>query len=218
MEDALDEIRNRVLERALQDAPFDGWSDALLSAAAAAAGVSPAEALLGFPQGVLDLLDYFALASDRDMADKFAALDPAPEKIRDKITSLVRLRLDVMAPHKEAARKAAARLALPDAAARGARMAARTADAMWRAIDDPSTDFNYYSKRAILTGVYLSTAGVWLNDDDPDQSRSWAFLDARIENVMQFEKLKRTVAKAPLSPVSLLNGLARIRYPGRAAS
>ena len=62
---------------------------------------------------------------------------------------------------------------------------------------DVSTDFNFYTKRAILMGVYSATLMRWFTDDSADGSATDAFLAARIENVMQFEKLKAQ-AKAGL--------------------
>src|SRR5258705_26466 len=91
---------------------------------------------------------------------------------------------------KEAARRAAALLSLPMHAALGAKLMYRTVDAMWRAAGDTSTDFNFYTKRGILAGVYGSTAMRWFNDTSADEKPTEEFLAARIDNVMQFEKFK----------------------------
>ena len=52
-------------------------------------------------------------------------------------------------------------------------------------------------------------------DDDPDKTKAREFLDARIENVMQFEKAKfktkKNLEKIP-DPVSLLG---KLRHGGR---
>ncbi|MBK8839816.1 MAG: COQ9 family protein [Hyphomonadaceae bacterium] len=78
------------------------------------------------------------------------------------------------------------------------------ADAIWIALGDKSTDFNWYTKRTILSGVLGSTLAAWIGTDDEAQID--AFLDRRIENVMQFEKFKGQVkdafAKAP-NPMDL---------------
>ena len=81
-------------------------------------------------------------------------------------------------------------LSLPMHAALGAKLLYRTVDAMWRAAGDTSTDFNFYTKRGILAGVYASTAMRWFNDTGDDEKVTDEFLIARIENVMQFEKFK----------------------------
>ncbi|HKB96262.1 MAG TPA: COQ9 family protein, partial [Rhizomicrobium sp.] len=111
-------------------------------------------------------------------------------KIRERIAAAVKTRLAILKPHKEAARRAAALLSLPMHAALGAKLMYRTVDAMWHAAGDTSTDFNFYTKRGILAGVYGSTAMRWFNDSSEDEKPTDEFLAARIDNVMQFEKFK----------------------------
>ena len=80
---------------------------------------------------------------------------------------------------------------------------------MWRAVGDTSTDFNFYSKRAILAGVYSSTMMRWFTDQSAGESETHAFLDARIENVMQFEKFKAQVRERTKDLPSLSDILRR---------
>jgi ubiquinone biosynthesis protein COQ9 len=121
-------------------------------------------------------------------------------------------RLVALKPHKEAARRAAAMLSLPMHAALGAKLAWRTVDAMWRAAGDTATDFNFYTKRGILAGVYGSTAMRWFNDDSADEAATREFLAARIENVMQFEKFKAK-AKEALSAFPMFADWAKKKTP-----
>ncbi|MGZ5923817.1 MAG: COQ9 family protein, partial [Rhizomicrobium sp.] len=117
-------------------------------------------------------------------------------------------RLALLAPNKEAARRAAAAMTLPMHAGRGAKMMYRTVDAMWRAAGDTSTDFNFYTKRGILAGVYSATLMRWFTDTSPDESATTQFLADRIENVMQFEKFKARLKQSfdRLPPLSEILG------------
>jgi ubiquinone biosynthesis protein COQ9 len=124
------------------------------------------------------------------MQAALAARDLAGLKIREKIALAIRLRLEPLTAHREALRRAASLMALPLNAGRGASALYRTVDAMWYGIGDRSTDFNFYSKRAILAGVYGSTVLVWLYDRSEGQERTWEFLARRIEDVMRFERAK----------------------------
>ena len=119
-------------------------------------------------------------------------------------------RIHAVREHKEAARRAAAFLTLPPHAALGARLVYRTVDRMWRAAGDTSTDFNFYTKRAILAGVYSSTLMRWFTDESEDEAETKSFLDARIENVMQFEKFKAQVKERTKDWPSLSDFLGRI--------
>ena len=123
-------------------------------------------------------------------------MELAKMKIRQRIAAAVLARLSILKPHKEAARRAGATLTLPMHAALGAKLMYHTVDAMWRAVGDTSTDFNFYSKRGILAGVYGATLICWFNDTSADEQVTQDFLAARIENVMQFEKFKAGAKKA----------------------
>ena len=186
--------REAVLAAALPHAAFDGFTDSVLQKAAMEAGVKDVARL--FENGPISLVEFYSTWADAQMEAKLAATDLKAMKIRERIAAAVKARLSVLAPHKEAARRAAALLSLPMHASLGVRLVYRTVDAMWRAAGDTSTDFNFYTKRGILAGVYGSTAMRWFNDAGEDEKATDEFLAARIENVMQFEKFKAKAKEA----------------------
>ena len=184
---------DRILDAALMHVPFDGWSDAAFRAAASDAGVAPAEARTVFPRGGVDMALAFHRRADREMADRLAAEDLSAMRFRDRVGHAVRLRLEIVEAHKEAVRRGVTLFALPMHAADGARALWGTADAIWAALGDTSQDLNWYTKRATLSGVYSSTVLYWLGDQSAGHMATWAFLDRRIDNVMQFETVKKRV-------------------------
>jgi ubiquinone biosynthesis protein COQ9 len=205
-------FRARILEAFPAHAARLGWTDAALKAARDEVQLSEGEAALACPKGAFDLFDAFADRADQAMLDALADLDLPSMRIREKVKAAVQLRLEAQAPYKEAARAMTRALARPDRAPETARIVWRTADRIWRALGDTSTDENFYTKRAILSGVLASTYARWFADNTPDHHETWAFLDARIENVMQFEKFK-----ARLKPISeriqeAVGVAARFRY------
>jgi ubiquinone biosynthesis protein COQ9 len=149
-----------------------------------------------FENGPISLVEFYSTATDAEMERRLAAMDLKAMKIRQRIATAVKTRLAILKPHKEAARRAAALLSLPMHAALGAKLVYRTVDAMWRAAGDTATDFNFYTKRGILAGVYGATAMRWFNDTSEDEKPTEDFLAARIENVMQFEKFKSKAKEA----------------------
>lgn len=202
-----------ILKALLARAAFDGWTGAALAAAARDAGETPAVLAAAFPRGVTDALKQWSLEADREMRTAMAGPDFAGLKIREKVAFAVRARLAALRPHKEAARRAAATLALPVYAPLAAELAWKTADSIWRGLADTSTDFNFYTKRAILAGVWTSTLARWLADDSDGEEATSAFLDARIENVMQIEKAKTKLRELNIDPAAPLAWLAKLRYP-----
>lgn len=185
-----EDLKAAVLEAALGHAASDGFGDSVLARAAKEAGVGAEMLLHLFPDGPASLVACFSEASDAEMERRLATQNLSGMKIRARIAAAVLARLAAIEPHKEAARRASAFLMLPMNAALGLKLLYQTVDAMWRAAGDTSTDFNFYTKRAILGGVYSATLLRWFNDTSQDESETRAFLDARIENVMQFEKFK----------------------------
>jgi ubiquinone biosynthesis protein COQ9 len=154
----------------------------------------------------LSLVEAFSQNADDEMESRLACLDLKEMKIRERIAAAVKARLAALSLHKEAARRAAAFLSLPPHAALGARLVYRTVDVMWRAVGDTSTDFNFYTKRAILAGVYSATLLRWFTDQSMDESATEHFLADRIENVMQFEKFKNQMREG----VARLPSLAEV--------
>ena len=188
------ELRDTILVEALNEIPFTGISEATLGAAAERTGVSETELAALFPRGPADLVKAFSHWADAQMQQRMA-LD-APEKIRARITKAVRTRIEALAPHKEAARQAASFLAVPTHAPMAAQLVLDTVDAMWRATGDQSSDFNYYTKRALLAGVYGSTLIYWFSDSSEGHEATWSFLDSRIEDVMRIQKMRSSVENA----------------------
>lgn len=208
-----DDIRARLLPAALDAAAFEGFTVGMMKKAAAEAGVGPAELAAAFPGGAIELLEHWSAVADAASAAALQDAGAAGLKIREKVALGVEARISFLRPHKEAARRAAGALALPHNAPTGARLVWNAADAIWRAIGDASTDFNFYSKRAILSGVLSSTLARWFADDSEGEAETRAFLRARIENVMQFEKLKAKVRDKGFDPEGMFGWLAKLRYP-----
>jgi len=216
-EDPYLETRQAVLAKALPNVAFDGWSHKTLDAALAAADIDPSLGVLAFPKGVENLIETWSADGDAAM---LAAL-PAPDemKVRARITEAVWQRLQVDADHIEAARRAAGYLSVPGRQKLAADLLFKTAHQMWRWAGDTATDYNYYSKRLILSGVITATRLYWFDDKSDDFTKTRAFLERRIENVMQFEKVKAkargwsdkmNVDKAPFD--GLIGALAKMRY------
>ncbi|WP_294037018.1 COQ9 family protein [Sphingopyxis sp.] len=211
----LDEIRAALAPLIADTAAFDGFSQAALTDAAQRLGVDADVARLAFPGGGRDMIDAWFAAIDAAMADRWPAEALATLKIRERITTLVEARIDLLAPNRESLRRALALLALPTNAPHAAKLGWRAADLMWRLAGDTATDFNHYSKRTILAAVYGSTMAVFLNDESEDFTETRAFLARRIEQVMHFESWKHRRAARSIERPSLARFVGRLRYPGR---
>lgn len=200
-----DEKRRCLLDATLGHVPFDGWTDASLRRAAADVGLTVADVLDAFPGGAVEALDLFMAEADGKMIADLEGADLASLKVREKVLLAVRRRLERVLPHREAVRRGLATLALPQNAPLALRSLYRTVDAVWFGIGDTSTDWNFYSKRAILAGVYGATVLYWLDDRSKGQAKSWDFLARRLDDAIKvprtlgqgFDRLRRLAADFP---------------------
>ncbi|WP_417846795.1 COQ9 family protein [Thalassospira povalilytica] len=187
--------REALVEAALEHIPFDGWTRQALLAGAEDLDLAPGEVDRLLPNGIRQAIVTYVEMTDRKM---IAALDEKGlenMKIRDRIATAVKTRLDLVENQKDAVRGALAFMTLPQNAALGLKLTHGTVDAMWVAAGDTSTDHNWYTKRMLLAGVYGSTLAYWLDDTSDDHADSWAFLDRRIGNVLQIPKIIAKLGK-----------------------
>lgn len=205
-----------LLDAILPHVPFDGWSRAAFEAARADAEMSRAEADAAAPRGALDLAIAFHRRGDIAMVEGMKTSNLSEMKIREKVSSALRLRLDVMADHREAVRRASALFALPQHAPDGAKLIWETADQVWTAMGDTSRDVNWYTKRATLSGVWASVVLYWLGDETPGAADTTAFIDRRIDDVMRIEKIKAQVRDNPITkPIAQMASqmMSRVKAP-----
>jgi ubiquinone biosynthesis protein COQ9 len=180
-----DAVRAAIVDSTLPHVPFDGWTQAALQNGAEDAGFDKVMALRVFPGGPVEAVEFWSQLTDRRMLAALEQRDLASLKVRERIATAIRLRLEQTAGHREAVRRALSLLAMPLNAGKGPALLWRTVDAIWYAAGDTATDFNFYTKRALLAAVYSSTLLTWLDDRSPGLEESWAFLDRRIADAMR---------------------------------
>lgn len=208
----LDEVAAAIAAVLPRHAAFDGWSKQAIAMAAADLGVDPAIANLAF-SGSADMIDAWFAVIDRDMLADLPSERLAALPIRQRIAALIEARLALLAPHREALRRAMAVMAMPRHLPHAARLGWRAADAMWRAAGDVATDHNHYSKRTTLTGVYAATLLVFIDDESDNYIDTRNFLDRRIEGIMRFERAKGRLLGQGGERLSLARFIGRLRYP-----
>lgn len=188
-------IRDKIIEAVLPDVVFDGWTMTAVEAAAMRAGYDRAMVPAIFPGNLCDVLNHFSDWADRAMLNALAEVDPKDMRVRDRVRCAVLARLEILAPWKDAVKLGLSYWSVPYRAAQGGRAVWRTSDRIWDWAGDTATDYNRYTKRALLSGVISSTMLFWVGrqEDDPEAVR--AFLDRRIENIMQLGRIIGKIKK-----------------------
>jgi ubiquinone biosynthesis protein COQ9 len=191
--DSRDEIKNKVIFRALYHVPFEGWSQEILEKSAQEIGVDSSYGWRLFPKGPLEAIIYWSHLLDQQMLSTL----PSPEglRVREKVAVAVKTRLSLLILYREAARKTLAYLALPPHGLQATQLMYATINEIWYYAGDTSTDYNFYTKRGLLAWVYSSTFLYWLRDQSDEFEDTWAFLDRRIEEVLTLPKLPQKIAQ-----------------------
>ena len=216
----LDELRLALAPEIAASAIFDGWTDTALMSAADMAGVDPDVVKLAFPAKAIggramDMIEAWIASIDAKMVAELPAEKLAAMKIRERIRTLVAFRIEAVDGLEEALRRALTIMAMPQNAPRALKMGWNSADLMWRLAGDTATDYNHYTKRTILAGIYSATLAVLVNDDSENKQTTYAFLDRRIDGVMKFEQFKYKLLNSDREHFSLTRFLGRLRYPSR---
>ena len=217
---SLDDLRFKLAPQIAEAAAFDGWTDAAVTMAAEITGIDSAAARFAFQgeQGsssAMAMITAWAGSIDLAMAEALPPERLAAMPIRQRITALVQFRLDEIAGREEALRGALIELAKPWNLPAATRLGWRSADAMWRLAGDTATDYNHYTKRAILGSIYAATLAVLADDKSEDRADTRAFLARRIDGIMRFEKAKARFVKPKEETFSVTRLLGRLRYPAR---
>ena len=191
-------IKDKIIKAIEKNVVFEGWSDKALKAAMSDSGVNADMVKKLFPRGVLDVAIAFHQQSDRKMIEQFKKTGLGDLRLRDKVTFAVKCRLQAIEGQKEIIRRGVSFFSLPPNFLEGSKLIWNTSDSIWNLLGDTSDDYNFYTKRASLSGVYGAVILFWLGDESVNNEETWDFLSRRINNIMQFEKFKASVRTDPL--------------------
>jgi ubiquinone biosynthesis protein COQ9 len=211
----LEALRRRLALKVGEHAVFDGWSQAAVDSAAAELDIDPAQARLAFPKDAPHMIEAWIEGVDAAMEAHFTPDVVDKMRISQRIREMIWFRLETTGPAREAVRSALSILAMPQNVPLALRTGWRSADTMWRLAGDTATDYNHYSKRLILSGVYTATLLAWLDDQSEGWTETAAFLDRRLAGVGRFEKWKAGWSGDVFRRPSLARFLGRLRYPAR---
>ena len=203
------EDRDRLLLAMLPHVLFDGWSQKALAAGQNALGGKTPDVQLLFPGGLRETAKHFGDYIDRQMLAKLTGLELEKMPVRERIVTGVQVRLQLLEPHRESLHRLLTFLALPGNHFTGMQITSQTADTIWHATGDKSTDFNYYTKRGLLAGVYGSTILYWLSDNSDDFADTHAFLDRRIAGILKIPKIQNKIEQRLKKIIAPLHRLQR---------
>lgn len=183
------DIRLEIVEHTLPHVPFDGWSWQAVITGAQDAGYNEKVVRAIFPDSLPGVLAALSEKADRDMLYALSGINPETLRVRDRIKTAVLKRFEGLSPYRDAVRQSVTFWMLPHRKPKAAKIVWRTADEIWRWAGDRSTDYNFYTKRTLLSGILISSTLAWLDGQGQDEAQLEPFLERRIEDVMKIGKL-----------------------------
>lgn len=177
------------------------WTIEALAAGATDMGY-PSVAHGMFPRGAIELVDYFMDKCNDELREKLIANTELLQamSVTERLKFGVRARLELIVPVLQTWSQAMGLGALPQNAPTTFNKLAKLSDEIWYFAGDKSTDVSWYTKRALLTGIYASTELFMLSDSSPNFEETWAFLDRRIEESIALGEAPQNVRWACVQP------------------
>lgn len=181
---AVDEQRTSILEASLRFVPELGWGAAALAEGAREVGFPGSEGDL-LPRGAGELVDHFDTGCNKKLVEFMKQQEEVNGGMMMRFS--VEHRLRMLIPYVDKWPRALALKALPTNVPTALENMALLVDDMWYyGGGDRSTDFNWYTKRALLAAVYTSTELYMVQDNSVDFEETWAFLDNRMKETQTF--------------------------------
>jgi ubiquinone biosynthesis protein COQ9 len=179
----------KILNAVMQSLALEGWTSEAFDHGMRRAKASPKDGCDLFPHGVDSVAEVFHEFVDETMLARIASKRMfRGMRVRDKITFGIRCRFEIMAPYRDAIKRFLLWSLHPKYFSQAFQRLWKTADRLWTAAGDQSTDYNYYTKRFLLIAVLKTTLAFWLQDKSKDHEKTWMFLDRRIADVMKIGK------------------------------
>lgn len=196
MTQELTKIKLDILQQVWKDSPFDGWNEITLKEATQKIKPNIHYKLL-FENGIFDLTEFMNETINQQMAQEFVNFDVKEMPIRMRIHELIKIRLELLAAHKEAVRALYGFLAIPKNLFFTKKLIWQISDEMWHLALDKSTDYNHYSKRGLLSIIYNASINFWLQDESENHQKTNEFIYRAIDGVMKINKVKKLFKKIP---------------------
>jgi ubiquinone biosynthesis protein COQ9 len=105
-------------------------------------------------------------------------------KVRDKIKTILELKFETNSYLKKALPEMLKFLLRPGNLLMSLKMLHQNSDFIWKLAGDQSNDFSYYSKRGLLSMIYLATLIYWLNDRSEKNIGTKNFISKSVDGIV----------------------------------
>ncbi|XP_051485071.1 ubiquinone biosynthesis protein COQ9, mitochondrial [Apus apus] len=205
-----EQLQHRILTAALEFVPEHGWTAEAIAEGAKTLGLSVAAAGMFHSDGSELILHFVSQCNTKlsellEQEQKLVQLGEAEKKPTDQfLRDAVEARLRMLIPYIDKWPQALSILLLPHNIPTSLSLLTSMIDDIWHYAGDQSTDFNWYTRRAVLTGIYNTTELVMMQDSSPDFEDTWRFLENRVADAMN---MGNTASQVQSTGEALVQGL-----------
>ena len=188
--------KNRFLKDFLVVSSKDGWNLNVFNKVKKKLKYSSTLINKLFPKKLEDLILFYNVAINQELSKIYKKRKFDKKKgIRISILNAVKTRFELMEKNKETIKKSLLLFSNPSYQILSSKLIYNTVDHIWKLIGDKSSDYNFYTKRAILASIYSFAIFIWINDRSKNLDKTFNFLEKSIMNMNLVTTVKNRLKK-----------------------
>ena len=176
--------QEKLVKLFIQDVPKFGWSRETLLQCAKKQRISTSVLANLFPSFEYDVLKFIIAQNNTQVEKNYNSFNNSRLKTRDKIKTILELKFDSNEYLKKALPEMLKFLLRPGNLLMSIKMLHENSDFIWNLAGDKSNDFSFYSKRGLLSMVYLATLIYWLNDKSTKGIGTKNFISKSVDGIV----------------------------------
>ena len=141
-----------------------------------------------FPNGNKDLINYSLEQLNIDLQEFCKSIDLIRLPIHKRVRKILLSKIEIMNKEKKFYKKIFLSSLLPNKTVSLYKQLYKSIDQIWYLAGDTSVDFNFYSKRLILAGIYSRVIFFFFNNNN--QTLLEGHLDSSLKRVSKIPELK----------------------------
>ena len=167
--------------------PLFGWSEEAVRASISQLNLSPSLLSL-FPSPVSALISHFHSLATANSLSALSQIPPHSLSTSEMLLRGLTLHLQQHLPYLAHLPQLIGLSLTHDRVGSTLSDVAEYVDRLWYAIGDEAVDMGWYSKRAVVSGVYIASALHLATDRSAGQRDTWAFLERRLREAEKVQQ------------------------------
>ena len=144
-----------------------------------------------FPDGNKDLLEYSLDQLNIELQEYCKSIDLIRLPLHKRIRKILLSKIEIMNKEKNFYKKIFLKSLLPNRTISLSKQLYKSIDQIWYLAGDTSVDFNFYTKRLILAGIYSRVVLFFFNNNNQNELEN--LLDLNLKRVAKIPELKSKI-------------------------